>query len=397
MQKFGGTSLASADGRGKAIEKVAAAKNSGMSPVVVVSPMGHLGHPYAGETLIGLVKTMGVEPPPRDANMLIGCGEIIAAIFMVQSLEAAGLSAIALTEPPVVDRGNTAGNPEMAAGMADKILRYLGEDKVVVVAGFSWSQTENAALSGEGTSDTAAALLGAELGAETVEFFTDRDGVMTGDPAIVPDAVVLRKMSYQEICEMANQGAEGIHPQAIAIAREKLIPVRVRSSFSMDEGTLIAEGAISRVITGIAQQSGLAQVIIRAVQGQQLSPLDSVRVFKTLAGAGISVDMNSVTPDRITFVVHQELLQRTVELLEPFAYQMVTVEACAKISVVGAGMQEALGIMAQVVETMQEAGISILQTVDSEITISCLLPEKDMNRAVRCLHRRFGLSMIGEQ
>ncbi|HEX2953821.1 MAG TPA: aspartate kinase, partial [Bacillota bacterium] len=351
VQKFGGAPLGTQDGRDKAVEKVAAAKAEGLSPVVVVSPMGRRGDPYAEETLIGLVKNMGVEVPKHDAKMLIACGGIISAIVMVQSLEAAGIAAVAMTEQPagngLEDSSVTTHRTETTT---DKIHRYLGDDKVVVVAGFSGNQPGEVLISGEGDSDTAAALLGVLLEAETVEFYTDADGVMTGDPAIVPDATVLRKLSYQEVCELASQGAGIVHPKAVEIAREKAIPVRVRNNFSKDEGTLIAEDIASRVITGIAQQPGLAQVIIRAGQGEHLSPLDSVRVFKTLAGAGISVDMNSVAPDRITFVVRQELLTRTAELLGPFAYQLQTVGACAKVSVVGAGMQETLGIMARVVE-----------------------------------------------
>lgn len=394
VQKFGGTSIGTQDGRTKAVEKITAAQAEGFSPVVVVSSMGRLGDPYSSDTLQGLVQATGAQISRHDMDLLLSCGDIVSAVMIVQTLEAAGMPAIALTGSQAgIITDERFGEAQVVDVIPDRILRHLGEGKVVVVTGFqAASRSGDITTLGRGGADTTAALLACALDAEAVEIYTDVDGVMTSDPEIVPEARILRRLNYREICELATNGSNVIHPKAVEMMRDKAIPVRVRNTFSKDEGTLIADGSVSRIVTGLAQQPGLAQVFIRPEEGP-LSPLDSVRVFKTLAGAGISVDMNSVSSDRITFVVKQNTLERTLMLLEPFAYRLETAAHCAKVSLVGAGMQETPGIMAQVVEAMHQAGIAIIQTADSEITISCLIGEDDVNRAVQCLHREFGLGV----
>lgn len=392
VQKFGGTSVASPEGREKALVKILKAKEEGFAVVVVVSAMGRSGEPYATDTLINLVKTIGASVNPRELDLLISCGEIISTVVMAQTLEKSGHPAVALS-------GGQAGiltNPNFGEAQIininpENILKNLGEGKIVIVAGFQGRTADGDITTlGRGGSDTTATALGSALEAELVEIYTDVDGVMTVDPRIIPEAKILRELTYQEICEMANNGAKVVHPRAVAIARDKKVPVKVKSTFTEDSGTLIYDGKSKRIITGIAHQAGIARVLVKAKAGQ-LSSEDSVKIFKILAEAGISVDMNSISPGQVSFVVKQEALGKVGDLLMPNGFDVELVPHCAKIALIGVGMQEVPGIMARVVETLHKHHIKLFQTVDSEITISCLVPEDQINQAIKVLYNEFGL------
>jgi aspartate kinase len=392
VQKFGGTSVASDEGRAKAVAKIIKAKEDGYSVVVVVSAMGRKGDPYATDTLIGLAKGVDSAIAPRELDLLVSCGEIIATIIMAQTLEKAGHAAIALTGGQAgILTDNRFGEAQILGIDPSHILQHLGEGKIVIVAGFQGiTAGGDITTLGRGGSDTTATALGSALEAELVEIYTDVDGVMTVDPRIVPEAKILRELTYQEICEMANHGAKVVHPRAVAIAREKKVPVKVKSTFSEDGGTLIRDGQTKRVITGIAHQPGLGQILVKARSGQ-LNPGDEVRIFKEMAGAGINVDMNSVSAGQIGFVVKQEVLAQAGDLLLPLGFQVELLPHCAKVAVIGAGMQEVPGIMVRVVEALHRHHLKLLQTVDSEITISCLVPEDQMAAAIKVLYNEFGL------
>lgn len=392
VQKFGGTSVASPEGREKALAKIIKAKEDGFSVVVVVSAMGRSGDPYATDTLINLVKTLGAPVNPREMDLLISCGEIISTVVMAQTLEKAGHSAVALSggQAGIVTDQNF-GEAQIMAINPENILRRLGEGNIVIVAGFQGRTADGDITTlGRGGSDTTATALGSALDAELVEIYTDVDGVMTVDPRIIPEAKILRELTYQEICEMANNGAKVVHPRAVAIARDKKVPVKVKSTFTEDGGTLISDGKAARIITGIANQTGIGRVLVKPKNGQ-ISTEDSVKIFKLLAEAGISVDMNSISPGQVSFVVKQEVLDKVGSLLIPNGFQVELMPHCAKIALIGVGMQDVLGIVARVVETFHKHQIDLFQTVDSEITISCLVPEDQMNQAIKVLYNEFGL------
>lgn len=392
VQKFGGTSVASPEGREKALIKIIKAKEDGFSVVVVVSAMGRRGDPYATDTLINLIKTLGSPVNPREMDLLISCGEIISTVVMAQTLEKAGHSAVALSggQAGIVTDQNF-GEAQIMAINPENILRRLGEGNIVIVAGFQGRTADGDITTlGRGGSDTTATALGSALDAELVEIYTDVDGVMTVDPRIIPEAKILRELTYQEICEMANNGANVVHPRAVAIARDKKVPVKVKSTFTEDGGTLISDGRSARIITGIANQTGIGRVLVKPKNGH-ISTEDSVKIFKLLAESGISVDMNSISPGQVSFVVKQEVLDEVGDLLIPNGFQVELMPHCAKIALIGVGMQDVLGIMARVVETFHNHQIKLLQTVDSEITISCLVPEDQMNQAIKVLYNEFGL------
>jgi aspartate kinase len=392
VQKYGGTSVATEAGRNSALAKIVKAKQDEYAVVVVVSAMGRSGDPYATDTLIKLAREIEPEVNPREMDLLISCGEIIATVVMAQTLEKAGIPAVAMTggQAGIITDHNY-GEAQIIGINPEGILEELGEGKVVVVAGFQGiTAGGDITTLGRGGSDTTATALGSALNAEMVEIYTDVDGVMTVDPRIIPEAKILRELTYQEICEMANHGAKVVHPRAVAIARDNKVPLKVKSTFSDDGGTLIHDGQSARVITGIAHQPGLGRVLVRSKRGV-LNAGDEVKLFKVLAGAGISVDMNSISDGQVGFVVKQDVLAKTGDLLLPLDFEVELLPHCAKIALIGVGMQDVPGIMVRVVEALHGAEIKLLQTVDSEITISCLVPEEQLNKAVKVLYQEFGL------
>ena len=244
VQKFGGTSIATPDGRAKVSEKIKEALEQGCKVLAVVSAMGRAGDPYATDTLISLAREISKQVTPRELDLLMACGENIATVVMVQTLKANGIEASAFT-------GGQAGiltdhqfnNARIVEIKPDNLHQCLAEDRVAVVAGFQGVTTDGEVTTlGRGGSDTTASALGVALNAEVIEIFTDVDGIMTADPRLVPQAKPLTTMTYNEVCEMAHLGAKVVHPRAVEIAMEGRIPLRIRSTFSDAPGTLITDG-----------------------------------------------------------------------------------------------------------------------------------------------------------
>ncbi len=402
VQKFGGTSLATPETREAMVQRVREAVEQGVRPVLVVSAMGRAGDPYATDTLIQLARGVYQDTAPRELDLLISCGEVISAVVAANTLKRAGLkNAAVLTggQAGIITDRNF-GDARILRVQPDHLVRHLERGDLVVVAGFQGvAETGDITTLGRGGSDTTAAALGVALRAEVVEIFTDVDGVKTADPRIVPEARTLQVMSYEEILNMANEGARVLHPRAVELAMRANLPLRVRHTLSDAPGTLVThafETADSRpvfrnghTVTAVAQRPGVAQVSVvppAAERGEA-----DVHVFRSLAEAGISVDLINVSPDRKSFIVPEEAGVQAKAILEQKGFQVQLRPGCAKVSVVGTGMRGVPGVMAGVVEAMSQAGVEILQTADSHTTISCLVRAEDMDRAVRALHARFGL------
>jgi len=402
VQKFGGTSVATPEAREQVAARVMEAVNKGFSPVVVVSAMGRKGDPYATDTLIQLVKGVNPETAPRDLDLLVSCGEVISSVVLANTLQNRALEAVTLTGGQagiITDLNFTEAT--IIRVEPDQVMRHLQEGKVVVVAGFQGiTESGDITTLGRGGSDTTAAALGAALKAEVVEIYTDVEGIKTADPRLVPNAQTLPMITYDEICQLAHQGAKVIHPRAVEIAMRRNVPIRIRCTFTDDPGTLIAHTvetqagwanvANGRVVTGVTQIPGVAQVEV--VSGT-LPPDDptELRIFRALADGGISVDMITVLPERKIFIVKEEVVGKAARILEPFNLKVRITSGCAKVSVVGSGMRGVPGVMARVVEALYRNGIRILQTTDSHTTISCLVKQEDMGEAVRALHEAFDL------
>ena len=388
VQKFGGTSVATEEARNMAISRVIEAKRQGYSPVVVVSAMGRKGAPYATDTLIGLLRSIEEDIDRGVLDLLVSCGELISTTVMAHSIKAKGYSAVALTggQAGILTDGQF-GNAQILEVKPEQIIKNLQADKIVVVAGFQGTDANGATTTlGRGGSDTTATALGAALKAEMVEIYTDVDGVMTTDPRLVPEAQILPAVTYKDICEMAHQGAKVIHPKAVEIAMGQEIPIKVKNTFSKADGTLIAVTAAERVITGLAHLTDLVQIGV--VADNDNAQATKVQVFSTMAEAHISVDLISITPGVAYFTVSKEDAPTAVEFLESKGFEVKVTTDCAKVSVIGTGMQGVPGVMAGIMESLYKESIPVLQTSDSDITISFLIKQEDLTRAVNLLHTK---------
>jgi len=399
VQKFGGSSLTTEDCRMRAIYHMEKAIDEGYALVVVVSAMGRKGDPYATDTLLQLVRSNGHQLPSRETDMLMHTGEIISATVMCSMLHARGIKATILTGGQAnIITSDDFSNAQITAIDPSRILQDLEAGHVVIVPGFQgrtakWEIT----TLGRGGSDTTATALGVALQAEMVDIFTDVEGIMTADPRIVEEAQPLSMVTYTEICNMAHLGAKVIHPRAVEIAMQANVPIRVRSTFSDDPGTLVTTmheigkleySVHDRVVMGIAHVPNITQIKVANKEGYYDTQL---QVFKTMATNNISVDFINVNPLGVAYTVHDEMASKAAGLLTELDYEPQLLPHCAKVSVIGAGMTGVPGVMAQIVEALTQEDIQILQSADSHTTIWVLVHEMDMVKAVRALHHQFKL------
>lgn len=361
--------------------------------------MGRKGEPYATDTLLSLVNQEESTISKREQDLLLSCGELISAIVFSNMLNENGIKAAALN-------GAQAGfvtnddftNAKIIEMNCDRIHEELENVDVIVVTGFQ-GQTKKGDTTtlGRGGSDTSASALGVALHAEYIDIFTDVEGVMTADPRIVKDARHLQTVTYNEICNMAYQGAKVVHPRAVEIAMHAKVPLRVRSTYSESEGTLIAayDGATKgqdveeRPVTGIAHVSNVTQIKVLA---KETAYDIQQHVFKEMANEGISVDLINISPTGVAYTVNDNVSARAVEVLKQLGYEPIVTEHCAKVSIVGAGMAGIPGVTAKIVTALAEKGIQILQSADSHTTIWVLVKEIDLVEAVNALHSAFELS-----
>jgi len=400
VQKFGGTSLATPELRELAAQKIIAAKKEGYSPVVVVSAIGRQGDPYATDTLLKFIGGIYPEISCRDLDNLMACGEVISGVTMVAVLEKHGYKAVFLTggqagivtDDSFTDAHITQVNPAL-------INKYTADGAIVVVAGFQGQTREGLITTlGRGGSDTSAAALGVALNAEAIDIYTDVEGIMTADPRIVKNARTLDIVTYNEICQLAREGAKVIHPRAVEIAMQKNVPLRVKCTFSDAPGTLVTSAADNgsveikrdRVITGITHIPDVSQLKVD-ISGWAENDYPQLKIFKAMALAGISVDFINVHPDAAIFTVKDDVASKAVQILENMGFSPGVTPGCAKVSAVGAGMAGVPGVMASILEALAAENIKVLQTADSHSTIWCLVRQDEMEKAIRALHNYFAL------
>lgn len=401
VQKFGGTSLATPEARSQVVAKIIHGVESGHQVVVVVSAMGRSGDPYATDTLLALANSVTTAFPERELDLLLSCGEIIAAVLIAAGLNQAGYKAQALTgsQAGIITDGNH-GQARIAEVQPARLRELLGKNVIPVVAGFQgMSQEGNITTLGRGGSDITAAALGVALHAHAIEIYTDVDGIKTADPLLVKEAKTLPVVTYNEIVNLAYEGAKVIHPRAVEIASEGNICIYVKSTFASndDPGTLVtsipeistyARIRGDRPITGITYVRGITQITLW--QGDNLG-VELLDCFRLLAEAKISIDFINLTPEWIAFTVAGRVAGQAEQILSQHGLRFRTRPNCAKVAAVGAGMTGVPGIMAQIVGALSKEGIAILQSADSYSTIWCLVEEKDLEVAVRALHDNFRL------
>jgi aspartate kinase len=399
VQKFGGTSLSTAAAREHVLEHIQDALFEKFNLVIVVSAMGRKGDPYATDTLLELTRENGGSLPSRELDMLLCCGEIISAVQLCSLLQARGISSIVLTGGQAgIQTNENYGNAQIVSIEPSRILYHLELGQVVIVTGFQGKTVQNEWTTlGRGGSDTSATALGAALKAEIVDIFTDVNGILTADPKIVENARPLTRVSFSEICNMAHNGAKVIHPRAVEIAMQANIPVRVRSTFSKSKGTLVthtdaihstSNDVEDKRVTGIAHFSNISQIQVSAAQGEYDLQL---KVFKTMAEHQISIDFINVNPSGVVYTVFDHEVERAERLLQEQGFEPMVQSRCAKVSVIGGGMNGVPGIMAHIVEALTDEDIRILQSADSNTTIWVLVHGEDMNKSVKALHHKFQL------
>jgi aspartate kinase len=401
VQKFGGTSVQTAEMRKHAVRHVFKAVRAGYKVIVVVSAMGRSGDPYATDTLLGLIRNE--KTLPRERDILMSCGETISMVVFSGLLKRAGLRAEAFSGAQAGFRTNRAFNEAKIIEMkTDPLLKRLESLDVAVVAGFQ-GQTLDGEITtlGRGGSDTSAAALGAAVGAEWIDIFTDVDGVMTADPRIVDDARKLSVLTYQEVCNLAYQGAKVIHPRAVEIAMTAKVPIHIRSTLSDSPGTLVTtmtrpargQDIQERPVTGITYVKGVTQIRVRA--GKDDFNLQA-KVFKAMAEQGISVDLINISPNGVVYTVMEKMTDLAVRTLKKIGYASEIQKGCAKVSAVGAGMAGVPGVASRIVNALTEKGVPILQSADSHNTIWVLVKQEKMEKAVNALHEAFHLNQVYE-
>ncbi|EGL8222259.1 aspartate kinase [Listeria monocytogenes] len=398
VQKFGGTSVQNEKSRLMAFNHIKQVLKEGYKVVVVVSAIGRYGDPYATDTLLELIGAKNTKLTAREQDTLLSVGETISASVFTNMLKEAGIKAEAFS-------GGQAGiitsddhlNAKITEVDTTRLKNALAELDVAVVAGFQ-GITANGDITtlGRGGSDTSAAALGVSLQADYIDIFTDVDGMMTADPRIVEHARSLPRVSYNEVSNMAYQGAKVIHPRAVEIAMTAKIPMRIRSTYLESTGTLVTSLADDsghfdvkeRMVTGVAHVTNLTQISVQTdtVKAQQLA-------FKILADAGISLDFINISTNSVIFTLPEEKSHVVKQLLEDEALETSVRQACAKVSIVGAGITGVPGVTAKIVGALSEKNIPILQSADSHTTIWVLVREEDLISAVNALHDVFCLEI----
>lgn len=402
IQKFGGTSVATQSNREQVKNKVQNAIAKGFSPVVVVSAMGRRGDAFATDTLIDTLKEENLSVSNREMDVMMCCGEIISSCVMAAALQKFGIKAMALTGGQAgIITDSEYGAARIKNIKTSNLLRLLEDGIIPVVCGFQGvtENNNNFTTLGRGGSDTTAAALGAALHAEFVEIYTDVDGIMTADPRIVKDANIIDSVTYQEVAQMANNGAKVIHPRAVEIAMASNIPLVVKSTFSDAEGTLIsnerpnsAAGTdvefSNKIASGIANMGNLVQFRVTLdIKDEEAGR----RVFQEIAAAGISVSFLNLSEKEAMFATFRDDAERTCKVLDANKFQYICNKDCGKVTVILAARRGMYGLMAAFVTALSSQGIGILQTVDSDNTISAIIKEKDMIKAVQALHKEFKL------
>ena len=403
VQKFGGTSLAD-PARIKAVaDRVESTRRDGNDVVVVVSAMGE-----TTDQLVALAGELSDNPSPREMDMLLSAGERISMALLAITLNSRGIAAVSYTGSQAgILTDSSHGSAKILDIKGTRVRDSLAQGRVVIVAGFQGVDPESKEITtlGRGGSDATAVALAAALGADSVEIYTDVDGVFTADPRIVPDARKLDEIPFDEMLELSAGGAGVLMSRAVEFGRRYDIPIHVRSSFHDEEGTWVRESAMEQaIVSGIAHDRSEAKLTVNRVPDR---PGVAASLFGSLAQAGVNVDMivQNVSHDGTTdisftvpriHVVEGERIAKQVAV--EIGAESVDVDSdIAKVSLVGAGMKTHPGVAAKVFESLSDAGINIEMISTSTIRISCVIRGSQVENAVQALHAAFDPPTISEE
>ena len=397
VQKYGGSSVASAERIKAVAQRIARRKSEGNDVVAVVSAMGD-----TTDELIELARQINDRPDDREMDVLLSTGEIVSSTLMAMALHSMGVDAVSLTGAQAGLRTDAVhGRARILAIEADRVRRELSLGRVVIVAGFQGITADmDVTTLGRGASDLTAVALAAVLGGRC-ERYTDVDGVYTADPRIEPRARKLNDITYEEMLELASRGSKIMQARSVEIGAVYNVPIYVASSFTEAPGTLIHGGIdmehFNRV-RGIAHDLDVAKITVRGVPDR---PGIAAAVFEPLAAHHLSVDVivqNASTEELtdLTFTVNKGDLPRAVPIVEDVARQIgagsvITDDRLGKVSIVGTGIQSAPGFASRMFRCLYDAAINIDMISTSEIRITCIISEDRVADAVRALHAAFEL------
>lgn len=401
VQKFGGSSVATPDHIRRVAQKVKATIDEGHQVVVVVSAMGD-----TTDDLVALAEAVSSTRPAREMDVLLSTGEIQSTALMAMALEALGVPARSFTGRDAgILTDYDHGRARILAVHPQKVSEALAAGVTPVVAGFQGvNGRDDVTTLGRGGSDLTAIALASALKADRCEIYSDVAGVFTADPRVVPTAVPLTQLSYDEMLELASQGAQVLQTQAVDYARGKHVVIHARSTFQDAPGTVIDHhgAAGQQAVTAVALNKRIAKIGLKGVPD---APGVAAYLFEKLAKAGINIDLviQSLSHEQlndIAFTValdDAELAERlSQEALEELGGESLVVDrGVAKVSAVGSGLLGRPGVAAKLFRALADAGVNIQMIGTSEIKISCIIARDQAEKALSAIHEAFGLHESG--
>jgi len=399
VQKFGGTSLGDADRFRVIADHVSRTRRRGNDVVVVVSAMGK-----TTDDLVRLAAEVSAVQPARELDMLLSAGERISMSLLVMALAGLGVDAVSYTGSQAgIITDTTHQKARIIEVKGDRLRESLAAGRVPVVAGFQGVSTDRDVTTlGRGGSDTTAVALAVALKADACEIYTDVSGVFSADPRIVPEARRLARLSFEEMLDIAASGGRVLALRSVEFARNHHVPLHVRSSFTWEPGTWVAEEDPSMeqpIVTAVTHDVSEAKVTVTGVPDQ---PGIAARLFRALADRTVNVDMIVQnmslrgTTD-ISFTVPMVDLAASMEVANALApeigaSEVLADDGIAKVSLVGAGMRTHPGVSATMFESLSDAGINIEMISTSPIRVSCVVRADRVEEAVQVIYRAFDLS-----
>ena len=400
VKKFGGSSVANKERIFRVAERCIEEYKKGNDVVVVLSAMGD-----TTDELLAKAADINPNAPKRELDMLLTTGEQVSVSLMAMAMHALGVPAVSLNAYQVMMHSTSRyGNARFKRIDSERIRHELDSRKIVIVTGCQGvNKYDDYTTLGRGGSDTTAVALAAALRADACEIYTDVDGVYTADPRVVKNARKLKEITYDEMLELATSGAKVLHNRSVEMAKKYGVQLVVRSSMNLEEGTTVKEVAKMEkmLISGVAGDKNTARISVLGVSDQ---PGVAFKIFHTLAKNNINVDIILQSVGRegtkdISFTVSQEDLKPALAILEEYQEPMTIREikwedTVAKISIVGAGMMSNPGVAAKLFESLYNNGININMISTSEIRITVLIDEKEIDKAMQAVHDGFGLGDV---
>lgn len=400
VQKYGGSSVADAERVLNVAKRIMRTRMEGNDVVVVLSAQGK-----TTDGLIAKAKEISHKPSRREMDMLLSTGEQQSVALMAMAISAIGGRAVSLNASQVgIETTNTYSNARIRTINTERIENELDEGSIVLVTGFQGvNALGDTTTLGRGGSDTSAVALAAALGADICEIYTDVEGVYTADPRVVPDAVKLDEISYDEMLELASLGAKVLHHRSVEVAKKYNVKLVVRSSMSDAEGTEVKEDVKMErmLVSGVAADKKVSRISVMGIKDE---PGKAFEIFDLMAKEKVSVDiiLQSEGADgrqNISFTIGEDDLDIALKALEKnkarlTAQEIIHDENTAKLSIVGAGMATNPGVAAMFFEAMYDAGVNIQMISTSEIKITVLINRDDIDVAMKAVHDKFKMASV---